>query len=846
MGFSTYTTKTKEEIFIGFDTSTKGLGEEEAVRRQEKYGQNKIAVEEVAWWHILGRQFKFSFVYLLLVAAGVSFILGGRIDALMILLFVAINACLGFYQEFRAEETFKLLKKHFSGEARVLRNGKKIIIKAVDLVPGDFIILQAGDIIPADVRFISENNLVVDESILTGESEPQEKISDKLESETNEIYEASNIGFSSTVVLSGKAQAIVLNIGSETVIGGIAHLAGITARESSFAKGVAKVSRFILRLVLISILFVFLTHLFLHQGATRSIGDFLIFSIALAVSVIPEALPVVTTVSLSRGALRLAKNGVVVKRLSAIEDLGGIEVLCSDKTGTLTENKLTVDEINSPNKEECLFKAALASFSFGEEGQLDAFDRALSEVLPLGKKEELKKYQKINEIPFDPARRRNSVLVKKDGLYELIVRGAPEFLIDSCINLEEDEKKTLKEWLVKEGERGRRVLAIAKNDFKKDHYDIKEEEKDLSFLGIISFIDPLKKDAKKTIKLAERLGVKVKILTGDSAEVAGSVAYQVGLTDREEEVLLGKELEKMTEEAQEEAVEKYSVFARVSPSEKYKIIKLLQKKYEVGFLGEGINDAPALKIANVALVVKGSADIAREAADVILLKRNLAIIIEGIREGREVFANTVKYIKATLISNFGNFYALVAASLLIDFLPMLPLQILLLNLFSDFPMVSISTDNIDEEELKRPETYNLKEIVLAATIFGFISSIFDFIIFRLFVHFPPGVLQTNWFIGSVLTELVLVFSIRTKFSCFKAKRASKFLIWLSILITTLTIVLPFSHFGQDLFKFVRPQTTHLIWIFVVVVCYFVATETMKILFYRHSNQTKKRLNKLTI
>jgi len=836
MNFSPYTTKNTEETFLDFSTSLKGLSDQEVEQRQKKHGPNEIIGERIYWWHILVRQFKSSFVYLLLIASGVSFILGEEIEALMILVFVAINAFLGFYQEFRSEKTLKLLKKHFSPQAKVRRNGKEMFIKAKELVPGDMVIVEAGDMLPADLRFISETNLVIDESVLTGESVPIKKTSDQLGQEVTEVYQAKNIGFSSTIVVSGKAEGVVLNIGKETVIGGIAYLTSEVHRESSFEKGIIRFSRFILRLILISIVFVFLANLFIHKG-TMNIGSFLIFSIALVVCVIPEALPVVTTVSLSRGALRMAKNKVVVKRLSAIEDLGEIQVLCSDKTGTLTENKLKVAEINSNDKEGCLLKAALASSSPLVGRLKDPFDSAIFEALSTEKKEELNKYKKLKELPFDPERRRNSVLIKKDHLGKLIVKGAPEYLFDLCHNLKKEDKKLLREWMVKEGEKGRRVIAVVQKEIKENHYDF-QEEKDLLFLGMISFFDPLKKDVKKTIKQAEILGIKVKILTGDAKEVTGTVAAQIGLIKDPKEVLLGEELNVMSEEEQKKAVEKYAVFARVSPLQKYRIVEILQKKYEVGFLGEGINDAPALKIANVALVVERGVDIAKEAADVILLKKNLAVVINGIKQGREIFANTVKYIKATLISNFGNFYAMVVASLMINFLPMLPLQILLLNLFSDFPMISLSIDNVDKRELRRPQSHDFKEILFVAFVLGLVSSIFDFIIFTIFVRFGPATLQTNWFIGSVLTELVLIFSIRTRFLFFKVKRASNVLIWLSIFVAIITLLLPFTHFGQEIFKFVKPQPSHLFWIFGIVGCYFVVTEVIKLFYYRPSSRAE--------
>lgn len=840
MNFAAYTTKTKQEILTELRTAETGLDKEEILKRQAEYGPNKIKAKEVHWWQVFFRQFKSPFIYLLLAAALLAFFLREIIDSVMILIFVAVNTFLGFYQEYHSEQAIKLLKKYINPRARVRRENQETVIDASDLVPGDFVILEAGDMIPADLCLVSENDLTINEEILTGESVPARKTSKEFGKPATEIYQAENIGFSGTTVVGGKGAGIVFATGKNTALGEIAKLTVETERVSGFEKGILKFSRFILRMILVTLVFVFLANV-LIKGEKIAIGELLIFSIALAVSVIPEALPVVTTISLSRGALRLAKNHVVVKRLSAIEDLGSIEVLCADKTGTLTENKLTVAEIYFSDSEKVIFYANLASTFFPEETKRahDPFDLALWHRLsPLGKRE-LSNYKKINEIPFDPKRKRNSVLIRQNGKYELIVRGAPEFIINASENLIDREKDDLFKWFAEEGRRGRRVLAVGSKKRNSAHYDATVEEKSLTFLGLISFVDPIKHTAKNTVLRAEKLGVKIKIITGDGREVAGAVAYEIGLIKSPLEVITGEELDNLSFSDQHEAVQKYSVFARVSPEQKYKIIHLIQEKNEVGFLGEGINDAPALKISNVAIVVRSAADIARDSADVILLQKSLDVIVSGIREGRKIFANVIKYIKVTLASNFGNFFAIAIASLLIDFLPMLSVQILLLNLLSDFPMIAIATDKIDPDELKRPRNYNVRGIALFAIILGLISTVFDFIFFGLFYRISPAVLQTNWFIGSILTELALIFSVRTKFFFLKTKRPSNILSGLSILAAFLTVLLPFTYFGQTRFKFVAPQINYLWLIIGVVVGYFVVTESVKLIYHRFLNHNYK-------
>lgn len=838
MEFINYTSKTRKEISRELKVREDyGLSNDEAKKRTAQYGYNELISEKVSGRDILLRQLKSPFIYLLVFAACLAIILQESIEGMMIFGFVIINSAIGFFQEFRSEQTLRLLKQYVIKRARVRREGREDIINSKELVPGDIVILETGDVIPADIRFLEENDLMVDESILTGEAVPIKKICKKLSKQAGQIYEAQNIGFSGTTVVSGKGAGIVLATGRNTSIGEIAKLTLETIKTTSFEKGISKISKFILRLISVTLVFVFLANLAIKGGRTDMI-ELIIFSIALAVSVIPEALPIVTTFSLSRGALRLAKKKVVVKRLSAIEDLGGVEILCTDKTGTLTENKLTVDNIYSNNKQQSLFYASLSSSFLNNKIREpnNAFDIALYDKLSSGEKNDLTEYSRLSEIPFDPERRRNSVLIKKGAKSELIVRGAAEEVVSHCTNLTAKERNKIQKWIFDEGNKGHRVLAVAKKTIKQQgSYSKIEEIKRIYFIGAISFADPLKKTASDAVKRAERLGIQVKILTGDSAQVAGAVALQVGLVKSFKDVITGSQLEKLSYSKKIQALKKYSVFARVSPRQKYNIIELLEKEKEVGFLGEGINDAPALKIANVALAVQDAADIARESSDIILLKKSLEVIIDGIEEGRIVFANTVKYIKATLISNFGNFFAIATASLLIDFLPMLPVQILLLNLFSDFPMISIATDNVDNHDLKRPINYNLRDIISISIILGAVSTIFDFMFFALFYQISPSVLQTNWFIGSVITELVLIFSVRTKLFFLKAKRPSWIIIGLSVLIAGLTIVFPFTAFGQEVFRFVRPSHTHIIWIVAIVIAYFAVNEIAKSLYSKFFN-----------
>ncbi len=813
------------ELLGKLRSSLLGLSQSEVELRLLKFGKNEVVSTKNSWFSILLRQFVSPFFYLLLIAFGVSLFLGEKLDAFMILTFVCINAILGFIQEYRSEQTLALLEKVIASKVRVMREGKELLIESILLVPGDIVILEPGDIIPADLRLLESYGLSVNESVLTGESIPTAK----------DALSNNQICFSGTEVVSGKAKGIVFATGNNTNYGDVARLASETKKQSTFEKELGRLSKFILVLVVITLLFVVGINSLVKD--TFNLVEFLIFAIALSVSVIPEALPVVTTFSLSIGARHLAKRSVVVKRLSAIEDLGGIQILCSDKTGTLTENELAVVGMRTEDSEKLFLYAALSGSEslHSRNAGNNAFEVAIASELSKYKKAlRLRSgFQKILEIPFDPMRRRTTALMENKVSHIVISRGAPEAILPLC-NLTKEEKRQAMEWERERGLLGVRSLAVAckTNRGKAKMNSLNGQEEGMDLLGLIAFKDPIKKTTFDAIAKAKELGVQVKILTGDSPDVAAAVALDVGLIDDIEKVITGEIFEDMDSQTQHDAVLAYDVFARVTPQQKYKIIQLLQEHSEVGFLGEGINDAPALKIANVGMVVQSASDVAREAADIVLLDRSLRVIVDGIHEGRAVFANTSKYITTTLSSNFGNFFAVAIVSLVIDYLPMLPLQILLVNLLTDFPMISVATDTVDKSEVDSPKKYDLKSFAFLALTLGVTSTFFDFIFFAIFRTQGPSVLQTNWFIGSILTELIFIFSIRTRRFFMKAKFPSWTLLVLVIIAAEAAILFPYTGIGHNVFKFVSPTPQSLIIILGIVGGYFVTTETVKLMYYR--------------
>jgi len=836
MSFSEYANKNTKQIFFDLQTSTAGLNKKEVLQRQKLNKKNLTDRLAPNGLKIFGRQFCSPFIYILLFAAILAFFMGEKIDSLIIIGLVILNTVLGFCQEYHSEKAAFLLKKFLTHRAKVIRNNQEQIIDSQELVVGDILKLTTGDIVPADARIIENNGLLVDESILTGESMEVAKTEKTSKKKITDLFEADNIIFSGAKIISGEAYAIVFAVGNQTTIGNISKLTLETTKKSAFEKNIYKFSKFILQLIVVTIALIFIANLLIKDDNAQII-ELLLFSTALAVGVIPEALPIVTTLALSKGAVRLAQKQVLVKRLSAVEDLGGVEILCSDKTGTITENIMQIVDVFSPTKNFTLLLAALTSEPIKQKNNdgdtNNSFDLAIWQKITPKIKAAEEKYQRIYAIPFSPDRRRNSVLVKNENHQQIIVRGALEYIIPLCRDLSENKKESLLKWEKKQGCLGRRVIAIAYKNVlnKKQEYAVNQES-GLFFSGLISFFDPIKKTAKEAVQKAGDLGLKIKILTGDNAEVALAVGKAIGLVKNEKQMMTGAEFEDLTGEQQNKVIEKISIFARVSPEQKFKILEKLQKNKTVGYLGEGINDAPALKIANVSMVVNHASDIARDSADIILLNPDLNVIIDGIKAGREIFTNIVKYLKTTLISNFGNFFALAASSLFINYLPMLTVQILLLNLLSDAPMISIANDNIDPEEAKKPKKHEVHEVIIISVVLGIVSTVFDFLFFAIFMRQEPAQLQTAWFLGSVLTEIALIYSIRTKHWFWQAKRPSKTVLIPTIFAVALALFLVLTPIGHKIFHFEKPPFAHLLMIFGLVGGYFLISEILKMAYYR--------------
>lgn len=838
MDLASATTQAPTQVLTSLASRSAGLAPAEVADRLRREGPNRLPGQTIRWWQILFRQFRSAFVYLLVGAAGLSLLLGEVVDGLLIVLFILINAVLGFYQEHQSERTLNELQRFVRPRTRVRRAGREEQVDSELIVPGDLVILEPGDRGPADLRLIETTDLVVDESVLTGESVTVEKTPQPLAAPTAEPGGAVNLVFAGTTVVSGGGLGVVVLTGPRSTLGQLARLTLETEREGTFERSLRNLSRFVLRLTAVTLALVYAGNLLLKGPAADPV-ELLIFAIALAVSVIPEALLVVTTFSLTRGARELARHHVVVKRLSSIEDLGSIEVLCTDKTGTLTKNELRVAAVSTTDEAALITAAALALHNPGAQEPSEPFDRAIWERLTDLERQAVRRADRLASVPFDPERRRVSVLVRRSGDEEVIVRGAPETVLDLCEGLDSDQRQLAEQWAADRGQLGQRVLAVAhRRGQTAVEEDLEALEQRLSFLGLIAFTDPLKLSARQAVPQARALGVRIVILTGDSPEVAAAVAREIGLIRSADEVMTGQAFDRLPVDEQTAALDRLSVFARVTPQQKFRIIALLEHRFEVGFLGEGINDAPALKRADVGVVVQGAAEIARQAADLLLLERNLTVLIEGIRLGRQAFANTTKYLKATLASNFGNFYAVGLASFLIVDLPFLPIQLLLINLLSDFPMIAVATDRVDPVDLHRPRHYDLKRTAFLATVLGVVSTVFDFIVFVLFSRISLTVLQTNWFVASILTELAFLFSIRTRYPVWRARPPSGTVVWLTLVAALVTLVLPFTDPGQSFFHFTPPTGRHLLLIVSLVALYFVVSESVKILYYRLTNHRR--------
>ncbi|HLD58873.1 MAG TPA: magnesium-translocating P-type ATPase [archaeon] len=845
----------KEEVFGLLKSAEEGLSAEEAGKRLEENGPNELReANQRHALHILISQFKNSLILVLIFATIIAYALGEQVEAFIIIAIVFISCLLGFFQEYRAERALRELEKLVTIKARAMRSGKLVEIDSRELVLGDIVHLHIGDLVPADILLLKTDNLTANESALTGESLPSEKQAGILAAEKSHPHEMRNTVFMGTSVASGWGYGIVIATGEKTFFGKTASSLKTEITRSGFHKSITEFSNFLLKIVAIMTVFIFIVNAFLRQDIIISF----LFALAVAVGITPEVLPIVITVSLSKAALKMSKLKVITKNLVSIEDFGNIDVLCCDKTGTLTEDELSLQKfVNLEEKtDEKIFLYGLLcnSASRGRHSFGNSIDRAIWHNEKSGNfSGQMKKFTVIDENEFDFERRRMSVIAKKGKESVLIAKGSPEAVLEACsFAMQGSSKKALSKEAAakirKQAEsfesQGYRAIAVAEKTIAKTE-TTEDDEAGMVFLGWLLFSDPPKKTVKEALETFTKLDVAVKILSGDSPVITKKICEEVGLEIIEGKVISGAELEAIEADKFDSLCGKYNVFARLSPEQKAKIVSSLNRQGHItGFLGDGINDAPALHAATVGISVDSATGIAKEAADIILLKKSLRVLASGIVEGRRTFANITKYILNTISANYGNMFTVAASSLFLKFIPLLPAQILLNNLLSDVPMISISTDNVDARWLKKPKHWDIKLIRNFMVYFGLISTVFDLIlIFALLFIANAGteLFRTAWFLESVLSEIIVTFAIRTSMRFFKS-RPSKLLLISSLVTGIIAVAITFSVIGNILFEFEPMPPIVLVLIAAVLIGYFATAEIAKGFFFRRFEKPQQLQN----
>ena len=816
-----------------------GLNPQEIKERQTKFGKNQLISQKPrSALTIFISQFKNPLIIILLLATLISGFLGEYTSAIIIFIMIFMSAILAFVQEYRSEKTLETLKNKVALRTTVIRDNKIKQINASELVIGDIVLLQLSSIIPADLRLIETNNLAINQAVLSGESFPVEKNASAITS-CQQPLEASNLAFSGSHVVQGSGKGIVVAIGSETFLGQTAKLLEQQEPPSEFQKGISDFGYFLFRIIILFSFAVFII-LALFKGNWL---EALLFSLAIAVGISPELLPIIITINLSRGARKMAQKDVIVKRLMAIENLGNADVLCTDKTGTLTEGKINLenylDFTEKQNQTVLLYGNLCNHYTLGQHLAANPLDQSIYEYA----KKYLKNkngYKIIDSIPFDFYRRRMSVIVEKDKKRLLICKGAVEEIlaISSKIQLNneavpiQNHLKNIRQTLEKLENQGYRLILVTYKEIASQPKYKVIDENNLVLLGVLVFNDPPKKSATESIKIFASLGVSIKILTGDNELAAKKLCQEIG--HNYSQLMLGSELDKISDEKLKHIVYKIDIFAKVTPEHKLRIVKALtQAGHNVAFLGDGVNDAPALRAADVGISVNTAVDVAKEAADVILLKKSLRVLIEGIKEGRKTFGNTLKYILCTISSNYGNMFTVTGAAIFLPFIPMLPVQVILLNFFSDFPMLAIAGDEVDEEYLKKPKQWDIKKIKKSMNYFGLLSSVMDYVTFGFLIFIlnaPMAVFQAGWFWQSYLTEVLLIFVIRTK-KWFWQSKPSNLLSIATIITTLLVFIILFTNL-RLYFGFGILRTWQAAVIIGLALIYFFIVEFVKKFIYK--------------
>ena len=802
-----------------------GLSTAEAARRRAAVGANAVRDHRARPLALLIRQFSSPLLILLIITAALSYVLGQRTDAVIIGLILAASAGLGFANEYRAERAAEALHEGVQHTVVVLRDGKPGRLPVTDLVPGDVVRLRLGTVVPADMRLLTATALEADESVLTGESLPAEKATAAVAAGTA-LGDLASVALMGTVVRAGEGTGVVVATGSRAEFGRIAAGLGTRQPETDFQAGLRRFSVLLLRVAIVLSVFIVIISLLLR----RSLIESLLFALAIAVGITPQLLPAVVSTSLATGSRRLARRKVLVKRLVAIEDLGDLDILVTDKTGTLTEGRITFTSSVNPagGDDGHVRDLGLLAVDPGQEDDPgNPLDSALWQAAggwPAG-------YTRLASLPFDHERRMASTLVSgPDGQRLLVTKGAPEAVLAACSDVPAAARSTLDELFAGGG----RIVAVASRDASGLTAIAPADESGLTLAGFLVFLDPPKPSTRESLMRLNDLGVQVKIATGDNATVAQKLYADIGMPATR--AMTGPELDQLSDDQLRAAAAQAGIFARVSPEQKARLIRVLRHEGRaVGFLGDGVNDALALHAADVGISVQGATDVAKDAADVILLEKSLDVLADGVNEGRRIFANTIKYVLMGTASNFGNIFSAAAASAILAFLPLLPSQILLNNLLYDSSQLAIPTDRVDPEQLAAPSHWNIGMIERFMLVFGPLSSLFDFITFGTLLgglHAGPELFRSGWFVESLATQTLVIFAVRTRRVPFLRSRPSWQLASAALVVVAIGVVLPLSPLAGVL-GFVAPPASFYLVLAGLVVVYLVLVEVVKKPFYQH-------------
>lgn len=827
-----------KDLLQQLETTSSGLSGEDAENRLAIFGHNILKKKrKKSALSLFISQFKSPIILILIFASAVSAVVRNFTDTAIILAIIVISGFLSFIQEHSATNAVDKLLQAVKTRAIALRNGKKKEIFIDEIVPGDIVFLSAGSIIPADCVLIETKDLFVNEAMLTGETFPVEK---DIQSSPHghSLAQRTNCVFMGTTVESGTATAVAVKTGVNTEMGKISDRLTLKSPETDFERGVRRFGYLLMEVTLILVIIVFAINVYLHQPVIQT----LMFSLALAVGLTPQLLPAIISVNLSKGSQAMSKKGVIVKRLATIENFGTMDILCTDKTGTLTEGTVYLHEyldISGNRKQKIILFAYLNSFF--QTGLKNPIDEAVVNF----EKQEISRYGKADEIPYDFQRRRLSVVVKEHEKGNILIsKGALRSILEVCSHIEIDGKQydisshmdDITDSYHKWSEKGLRILGIAYKRIEEQKRYGKGDESDMIFLGFILFLDPPKKDANLMISELNKLGVELKIITGDNKYISQYIAESVGFAVKG--LITGDELAKMSDEALLHAVKNNSIFAEVDPNQKEKIILSLKKLgHVVGFMGDGINDATAIHASDVGISVNTAVDVAKEAADIVLLKKELGALKDGVIEGRKTFANTLKYVFMATSANFGNMFSVAGASLFLPFLPMLPKQILLTNLLTDFPEMAIATDEVDKELVEKPRKWDIHFIKRFMIFFGLMSSIFDYITFGVLLFIlnaDSELFRTGWFIESVLSASFVVIIIRTRKPFWKSM-PGKYLLSMTLLIAVITLTIPYTPIAP-LLGFRPIPMDFLLALVIILFCYVAMAEIGKKIFYRKEMQ----------